>query len=141
VANKELRLADLLATTAQELVVLTEADACAISRVVGDVLIVVAKADTKGGHCSAGRGYLVPDFPETQHVLETRSPRALTLAEEGVDPAETEALKDLGFASLLMLPLDLGDEAWGLVEVYRVEARPFSLGQQLAAVDRLAQLA
>jgi GAF domain-containing protein len=73
-----------------------------------------------------GQGYLVPDYPLTQAVLSSGTPCALTLADDDVDPAEADVLRELGFASLLMLPLPIGGVTWGLVEVYRTEPRPFS---------------
>jgi GAF domain-containing protein len=121
-----MRLLDLLSATASELVDRLEADGCAISRVIGDVLILVAESAPEGSTLQLGQGYLVPDYPRTQEVLATREPYTLTLADDVVDPAEAGVLRELGFQSLLMLPLDLGINRWGLVEVYRSAPRPFS---------------
>ncbi len=121
-----MRLLDLLSATAAELVERLDADACAISRVIGDVLILVAESAPAGSTLQLGQGYLVPDYPRTQDVLTTRAPYTLTLDDDVVDPAEAEVLHELGFTSLLMLPLDLGSDRWGLVEVYRSVPRPFS---------------
>ncbi len=125
-SKPDLRLVDLLSSIADDLVSRLDADACAISRAIGDVLILVAEHVQGGGTLQGGQGYLVPDFPLTAEVLRTREPRALTLADADVDPAEAEVLRELGFGALLMLPLELGGKAWGLVEVYRAESdRPF----------------
>lgn len=121
-----MRVLDLLSATAGELVVRLEADGCSISRVIGDVLILVAESAPEGSTLQLGQGYLVPDYPLTQEVLATREPCTLTLADDDVDPAEAAVLRALGFQSLLMLPLDLGSTRWGLVEVYRSAPRPFS---------------
>jgi len=121
-----MRLLDLLSATANELVERLDADGCAISRVIGDVLILVAESAPEGSTLQLGQGYLVPDYPRTQEVLATREPYTLTLADDVVDPAEAGVLRELGFESLLMLPLDLGSTGWGLVEVYRSAPRPFS---------------
>jgi GAF domain-containing protein len=121
-----MRLLDLLSATAAELVERLEADACAISRVIGDVLILVAESAPAGSTLQLGQGYLVPDYPRTQEVIATRAPYTLTLDDDVVDPAEAEVLRELGFTSLLMLPLDLGSDRWGLVEVYRSAPQPFS---------------
>jgi GAF domain-containing protein len=59
-------------------------------------------------------------------VLATGRPLALTLHDPGVDPQEATVLRDLGFASLLMLPLELSGEPWGLIEVYRTEPISFT---------------
>ncbi len=121
-----MRLLDLLSATAAELVERLDANACAISRVIGDVLILVAESAPAGSTLQLGQGYLVPDYPRTQDVLATRTPYTLTLDDDVVDPAEAGVLRELGFRSLLMLPLDLGSNRWGLVEVYRSAPRPFS---------------
>ena len=34
-------------------------------------------------------------------------------------------LEELGFASLLMLPLAIGGSTWGLVEIYRIQPVAF----------------
>jgi len=121
-----MRLLDLLSSTAEQLVQRLEADACAISRVIGDVLILVAESAPGRETLQLGQGYLVSDYPCTQEVLTTREPCRLTLDDDDVDPGEASVLRELGFAALLMLPLDLGDDRWGLVEVYRSTPRPFT---------------
>jgi transcriptional regulator with GAF, ATPase, and Fis domain len=121
-----LRLLDVLTTMADDLVVQLDADACAISRVIGDVLILVAERVQDGGTLQQGQGYLVSDFPQTAEVLQSREPRALTLDDADIDSGEAFILREHGFGSLVMLPLELNGSAWGLVEVYRSERRPFS---------------
>jgi GAF domain-containing protein len=121
-----LRLRDVLTTMADDLVVQLDADACAISRVIGDVLILVAERAADGGGLQQGQGYLVSDFPQTAEVLRLGKPRALTLDDADIDSAEAFILREHGFGSLVMLPLELNGSAWGLVEVYRIERRPFT---------------
>jgi GAF domain-containing protein len=121
-----LRLLDLLAATATELVARLEADACAISRTIGDVLIMVTDYAPSGQSLQMGGGYLVSDYPLTQDVLATGRPRRLTLNDADVDPQEASVLRELGFASLAMLPLELHGGPWGLIEVYREQPTPFT---------------
>jgi GAF domain-containing protein len=130
-----LRLLDRLTQMADELVAGLDADACAISRVIGDVLILVAERITGGGTLQQGEGYLVPDYPQTVAVLQTRVPAALTLDDPDVDEAEASVLRQHGFGSLVMLPLELNDEVWGLVEVYRVDRRPFTPAEIARAAE------
>ena len=82
-----------------------------------------------------GQGYLVPDYPQTAEVLATGIPCTLTLADSDVDDAEAQVLRDQGYTSLMMLPLEVGGDAWGLVEVYRVRPVPFSDDDVLRAVE------
>ena len=111
------------------------ADACAISRVIGDVLILVVERVTDGKTLLSGQGYLIPDYPQTAEVLETRRPRALTLADEDVDAAEARVLREQGFGALMMLPLEMNGAAWGLVEVYREQPLAFSATDVRRAVE------
>jgi GAF domain-containing protein len=122
----KLRLLDVLSRTAHELVEALGAQACGISRAIGDMLILVVEYADDGRSIQLGQGYLVSDYPETSRVLADREPRALTLDDPDVDGSEAAVLRELGYGSLLMLPLVLNDELWGLVEVYRSDMRRFS---------------
>ena len=121
-----MRLHEVLSALADSLVADLDADACAVSRVIGDVLILVAECVPSGATLQLGQGYLVPDFPQTAEVLATGIPRALTVDDADVDDGEARILRELGYRSLLMLPLELNGSTWGLIEVYRTETRPFS---------------
>jgi len=130
-----LRLLDALSKLADSLVEELESDACALSRVIGEVLILVAERVPDGGTLQQGQGYLVSDFPQTEEVLQTREPRALTLDDPLVDEAEARLLRELGFGALLMAPLELNGELWGLVEVYRTERRRFTEAEIRRALE------
>ena len=130
-----LRLLDVLTSLADELVAQLHADACSISRVIGDVLIMVAEHVHDGTTLQLGQGYLVPDYPQTAEVLATGAPRALTLDDPDVDQGEAAILRDLGFGALVMLPLELNGEPWGLVEVYRRGTRPFTRDEVRRALE------
>ena len=121
-----LKLLEVLSNMADDLIARLDADACAISRVIGDVLILVAERITGGGTLQMGQGYLVPDFPQTAEVLRTGQPRALTLDDPDLDDAEASVLRAHGFGALAMVTLELNGAVWGLVEVYRRERRAFS---------------
>src|SRR5579864_1181195 len=119
-------LGQVLSTLADDLVSRLGADACAISSVIGEVLIIVAERMPEGMTMQQGHGYLVSDFPVTAEVLRTREPCALTLDDSDLDPAEATILHEYDFGALLMLPLELNGVVWGLIEVYRKERRPFT---------------
>jgi GAF domain-containing protein len=103
--------------------------------VIGDVLIIVAERTPDGETLQQGQGYLVPDFPQTEEVLRSREPRALTLDDPDLDAAEALVLRDYGSGALVMLPLELDGNAWGLVEVYRKERRAFTDAEIALARD------
>lgn len=130
-----LRLLDVLGAAADALVDELDADACAISRVIGDVLILVTERVQAGSTLQSGQGYLVPDYPQTLQVLETGVPRALTLDDPDVDAGEAAILRGLGYGSLVMLPLEINGSTWGLVEVYRTDRRPFTAADVARAVE------
>ncbi|HUJ92718.1 MAG TPA: GAF domain-containing protein [Gaiellaceae bacterium] len=122
----KLRLLDVLSSVSRDLVEALDADACGISRAIGDMLILVVEHSEEGKTIQLGQGYLVSDYPETARVLADRTPHALTLDDPGVDEPEAAILRELEFGSLLMLPLILSGEVWGLVEIYRASTRGFS---------------
>jgi GAF domain-containing protein len=128
-------LREVLSAMADDLIDRLEADACAISRVIGDVLILVAERVPDGTTLLLGQGYLVSEFPQTGEVLQTRKPRALTLADPDLDAAEASVLRTHGFGSLVMLPLLLQGEVWGLVEAYRQDVRSFTDADIRMAVE------
>jgi GAF domain-containing protein len=109
----------------RDLVDVTGASACMLSRVIGDLLIEVAGCSAGGQKVTLGHGYLIPDFPLTQQVIDEQQPRTVTLLDPEADPKEAELLRELGYGALLMLPLVSGGECWGLVELYGDEGRRF----------------
>ena len=110
-----LGLASLCALLVDEL----RADACAISRVLGDVLIQVGEHVPAGGTLNTGQGYLASDFPLTVEVLRDAEARRVWTRDPQADAEEVRLLHALGYEGLLMLPLVLQGGVWGLVEVYR----------------------
>jgi GAF domain-containing protein len=139
-AAMDIKLVDVLSAATRELVETLDANACGISRVIGDMLILVAEYATDGRTLQLGQGYLVSDFPETDRVLASREPRTLTVDDRDVDSAEEDLLRTLGYGALLMLPLVIEDEVWGLVEVYRNEARAFSADEMRRGATLLANV-
>jgi GAF domain len=111
-------LPELLRTAAQQFVDVVDGAACAISRVVGEVLIEVSEHSRDERTLALGHGYLIPDFPLTKQALEQDTPRTASLLDTDSDANEAALLRELGFDSLLMLPLSAEGAAWGLVEVY-----------------------
>lgn len=95
------------------------ASAVAISRVVGELLVAVTEHTRSGERLQQlGHGYLLSDFPLTRDVIERQEQRRVSLLEDDPDPAEARLLRDLGYDSLLMMPLCAFGGVWGLVEVY-----------------------
>ncbi len=77
----------------------------------------------------------MPDYPRTRDVLRDRTPYHMTLNDPDADPAEANVVRELGFGALLMLPLEVADATWGLVEVYRTEPTAFDEGELRLALE------
>ena len=120
-------VAGLLGATARAFVELLDATACTISRVIGDLLVdLIQHREAAGARPDRlGHGYLISDYPLTREVIEEREPRSVYIEDPHADAAEVALLRELGFDSLLMLPLEAEGGAWGLIEVYRDKGRRF----------------
>lgn len=125
----------VLHATCRTLVDLLGAQACALSRRLGDVLVQLEEVVQPGRSLIIGQGYVVSDYPLTGEVLEQRVARRVFLHDPDADPAEAALLRDLGYDALLMLPLVVGDEPWALVEVYDAGERRFSSDDADAAAS------
>ena len=130
-------MAELLSRTAESFVAVLDAPACTISRVIGDLLVDLVQHRREGSMDRLGHGYLISDYPLTRAVIEDREPKTVYAGDPDADSAETSLLGELGFDSLLMLPIEAEDAAWGLVEVYgngrRFEAADVDVARLLAA--------
>jgi GAF domain-containing protein len=111
-------VAELISLTAESFVSVLDAPACTISRVIGDLLVDLVQHRRAGPADRLGHGYLISDYPLTRAVIEDREPKTVYTQDPDADEAETSLLGELGFDSLLMLPIEAQDGAWGLVEVY-----------------------
>jgi GAF domain-containing protein len=130
-------VAELLGMTAESFVGVLDAPACTISRVIGDLLVDLVQHRREGRADRLGHGYLISDFPLTRAVIEEREPKTVYTGDPDADAAESNLLGELGFDSLLMLPLEAEDAPWGLVEVYgnerRFEPHDVEVARMLAA--------
>ena len=130
-------VAELLGRTAESFVGVLDAPACTISRVIGDLLVDLVQHSREGGANRLGHGYLISDYPLTRAVIEEREPKTVYAGDADADTAEAALLSELGFDSLLMLPIETQDAPWGLVEVYgngrRFEPGDVDVARALAA--------
>ncbi len=108
------------------LVFVVGATACQASRVHGEYVVDANEHALREVVLGEGTAYRLADFPLTERVLRERVPRALSFADGIVDPAEAFVLRDLGMNALLMLPLYVRGEPWGLVELYEMRLRRFT---------------
>lgn len=132
----ERTLPGLLHAATRELVEVVDGLACAISRVVGDVLIQVAEHARDGRTLVLGHGYLITDFPLTESALQHNQPQPVSLLDPKPDGVEAALLEELQLDSVLMLPLPGPSGPWGLAEIY-VNGRPFDEND----IDRVGPVA
>lgn len=116
---------ELLEATARAIVEGLDVEGCAISRVVGDLLVDIVGYSRDRDRLFLGYGYLVSEYPLTREVLEQGVTRSLTVHDSRVDEREAAVLRELGYESLLMLPLLSGGKTWALVEVYASRRRKY----------------
>jgi GAF domain-containing protein len=129
----------VLQTLCIELTKKVPADGCALSRVIGLLLVEIADHAGDGNRLGLGRGYLLPDYPVTQEVIEQREPRTVSVHDAGADPGEVALLRELSFDLLLMMPLELDGRCWGLVEIYRAGSHAFEEHDIAIARDIVAR--
>ena len=108
----------LLEATCRELMEALDAQACSISRIVGDLLISLVEVARGKGTLEIVHEYLISDYPLTQEVVRSGEPRAVSRLDDAPEPTEAQLLEQFGFESLLMVCLRTANECWGLVEVY-----------------------
>jgi GAF domain-containing protein len=126
-----------------ELTDLVDGEGCNLSRVIGELLVDLLEHTRSGRRIQLGRGYLLSDYPLTREVIELGEPRTVSVLDPTADASEVALLRELGFDSLLMLPLKLGGRCWGLVELYRAGPQTFDtadVAAALAFVERTAGL-
>jgi hypothetical protein len=109
---------ELLSRTAESFVLVLDAQACTISRVIGDLLVDLVQHQRGGKPNRLGHGYLISDYPLTRAVIENREPQTVHTDDSEADQAEIDLLAELEFETLLMLAIEANDTAWALVEVY-----------------------
>src|SRR5919198_6748162 len=107
-------VAELMRTAARLATEAVDGSGCAISRIIGDVLIELAEFAGTRKTLYLGHGYLVSDYPLTREAIERREARAVYAQDPDADRAEVALLAELGFSSLLMVPICAADEVWGL---------------------------
>jgi EAL domain-containing protein (putative c-di-GMP-specific phosphodiesterase class I) len=93
--------------------------------------------------------FSLDDYPATAAVIESGEAAQVLVSDPSADPAEVRLLRELGYHSLLMVPLVAGAQSIGVLEASSAEERPWSrsqihsariIGYQLAHVLDRARL-
>jgi GAF domain-containing protein len=133
-------IAEVVEGTARALVASLDVAACAISRVVGDLLVDIVGYSRDRERLFLGYGYMISEYPLTREVLELQVARSLTVFDGNADEREVAILRELGYQSLLMLPLVCDGRAWALIEVYALGERKFA-PRDLATAQEIVERA
>jgi hypothetical protein len=136
-------LRDLWAALADAVVKTMRADACLISTFdskKGVLRDVAASVEPPARLNRIVEEYVLDEFPATKSVLETGRFVEVSVNDPAADPAERAILENLSFSRLMICRLDVGDERFGTVEIYRVMDRPFRQGddRQVATLCEFA---
>jgi GAF domain-containing protein len=115
----------ILARLCKSLVFVVGATACSASRVLGGFIVDASEHALRQVWLGEEAAYRISDFPLTEEALRTGEPRALSFL-DGVDPAEAFILRELEMNAMLMLPLRVNGEPWGLIELYEMRLRRFT---------------
>jgi diguanylate cyclase (GGDEF)-like protein len=116
----------VLGRLCKSLVFVVGATACSASRVAGSYLVDATEHALREVWLGDEAAYRIADFPLTRDALQTGEPRAVSFLDGDVDPAEAFILRELGMNAMLMLPVLLRAEPWGLIELYEMRLRRFS---------------
>lgn len=109
------------------------ATATAISRVEGPRLTDTAKHALRDVDLGEYFSYLIADFPVTQEVLETATMKSVSFLDDDLDSAEAFVLRELQMNAVLLVPLMVNGLAWGLVEIYDMRMRRFTVEEEAVA--------
>jgi len=120
-----LNMDELLQHIAVRLAELVGMDSCAISSFEPDPDRVRVSAQYSrfgvSEDADLGKLYYLADFPATKYVIESGEPAVIQVQDPRADPAEVSLLRELGYNTLLMLPLKAGGNPIGLMELYSQE--------------------
>ena len=116
----------MLRVASRELTQMLNAEACLVSQLEDGLLREVADYARSDRHVARGLSYYLADYPATAAVLESRTPSSISADDAGADPAELFVLREMEMQAVLLVPLVVESEVWGLLEIYDTRSRAFS---------------
>jgi putative nucleotidyltransferase with HDIG domain len=125
----------MLRIASRHLTMLLNAKACLVSQVENGLLREVADYACTTRQVARELGYYLTDYPTTAGVLLTGKLSSVSADDPGADPAELFVLREMEMEAVLLVPIVVEGEGWGLIEVYDTKPRVFSgLERHLAEV-------
>jgi GAF domain len=101
---------------------LLDADEASLLRIVDGQLELLSRDVAE----PAGSRWLLADYPATASLLAEGVAGQVVVGDPESDPAELVELQRLGYGAMLMVPVALGENEAGLLEVYRRHAQAFT---------------
>ncbi|MCI0394961.1 MAG: PAS domain S-box protein [Chloroflexi bacterium] len=134
--SSTLHLEEVLALIARQLAMAVGVASCTLSRWDRAAEIVVTWVEWHQSEVMPLEATIFPlqAYPTTRFVLETGQPAIIHITDPGADEAEVALIQEVGYNTLLMLPLAVGERVVGLVELANDLHRDFT-----AADIRLCQ--
>jgi putative nucleotidyltransferase with HDIG domain len=125
----------MLRIASRHLTTLLNAKACLVSQVEDGLLREVADYACTTRQVARGLSYYLTDYPTTASVLLSGKLCSVSADDPAADPAELFVLREMEMQAVLLVPIVVEGEGWGLIEVYDTRARRFSgLERHLAEV-------
>jgi putative nucleotidyltransferase with HDIG domain len=116
----------MLRVASRELTLMLNAEACLVSQVEGGLLREMADYSGSEQQVARGLSYYLADYPTTASVLESGVPCSISADDAGADPAELFVLREMEMQAVLLVPLMVEAQTWGLIEIYDTRTRVFS---------------
>jgi putative nucleotidyltransferase with HDIG domain len=125
----------MLRIASRHLTMLLNAKACLISQVADGLLREVADYALTTRQVARGLSYYLTDYPTTAAVLMTGKPCSVSTEDADADPTELFVLREMDMQAVLLVPVVVEGQSWGLIEIYDTRPRVFSgLERNLAEV-------
>jgi putative nucleotidyltransferase with HDIG domain len=133
----------MLRAASKELTLLFDAEAALVSQLEEGLLREIADFARSERQVARGLSYYLADYPATEAILDAGLPWGISSDDPRADPAEVFVLREMQMKSVLLVPLVVREEPWGLIEIYDSRPRSFTAadrhvaelaGKQLAAL-------
>jgi putative nucleotidyltransferase with HDIG domain len=125
----------MLRKASRHLTMLLNANACLVSQVEDGLLREVADYALATRQVARGLSYYLTDYPTTAAVLMTGKPCSVSADDPDADPTEVFVLREMDMQAVLLVPIVVDGQSWGLIEAYDARPRVFSgLERHLAEV-------
>jgi GAF domain-containing protein len=126
-------LPEVLERLSKAIAFVVGATATLISKIDGPRLADTTKHTLRDVDLGEDNTYLIEDYPVTREVLETHSVRSISFLDDDIDSAEAFVLREVQMNAVMLVPLVVRGRSWGLVEIYDMRLRRFTVEDEALA--------